>query len=359
MFWFFAACAAPDPTAALPDEGFFASTGTALGQAAECLSGFPASPAAKAAERWRELALSCPGEVYGTGPLAALEVRCQAAPAEVLALRQGKAAAFGAPRTAAGVVHGTLSAPTTTGWQAEIRVPLPDELGPLSLVIPAAEGPGPNVLSNAKAVVHARIRPESGIDIASLVPADTQADNLFNLKSALLSRAVLSGTWELAIYPAPKGQIMPQVALSVGVHAAAAGPALDTFATQLREKWNVQRVPTSVGAWQGECIRGMRILPGLEPCWLMDDQSLVIGWNQTALEQGVGGAPTPLDLGGRSGMALDFAAMAMADALLAAEVQPVAQFAPIRYPGTGITLSAAREGNELVALLESDQPCEP
>lgn len=359
MLWFLAACVEPDETATLPAGGFFSSTGTALGQAAACLAGFPESPAAQAAARWRELARSCPGEVYGEGALAALNPECRAAPAAVIALRGTHSAAFGAPRGANGMVHGTLGRTEKQAWQAEIRLPLSNDLGALALAVPSAESPGPNVLNHKDALLHARVRPQSGIDIASLVPENTQADNLFNLKSALLSRAVLSGTWELAIYPAPAGQIMPQSVLALGVHATAARPAIDTFAAQLREKWNVQRVPTTVAAWQGECIQGMRILPGLEPCYLLDEQSLVIGWNDAALQQAVSGAFTPLELGNTSGAIVDFRVMAAADAILAESVDPTVRFPPIRYPTDRVSMTAVRQGNMLITTLESHSPCEP
>ena len=353
------ACGRPEPTAELPSGGFFSSTGASLGMAAQCLVGFPNSPASQAAPLWGALAQSCPGEVYGTGALAAFNLQCGAPPPEVLALRGSAAVAFGAPRTESGVIHGTLSAPGDHGWQGEVRIPIPANPGAFSLLVPAAEGPGPNVLTDHDALVHARVRAESGIDIASLVPAQSQADSLFNLKSSLLSRAVLAGTWELAIYPAPKGQVLPQAVLAIGVHASAARPAVDAFASQLREQWNVQRAPTAVGNWHGECIRGMRILPGLEPCWLMDEQSLVVGWNQQALVQAVGGTITPIDLGGRSGITLDFRAMSNADAILAADVNPALRFDPIRYPTNRATFTAARQGDLLVAHLDSDQPCGP
>ena len=359
MLLLLVACTTPDPTADLPSDGFLAASGAALADVAGCISGFPDSPAADVAKAWRALGESCPGEVYGVGANAAMNLHCGAAPEAVQQLRAQSEVAFGFPRGESGVITARATRTSAGLWSGEARVPAKNATGILGLVTPSPDSPGPNVLSHAGAVIHGRVRTASGIDIGALVPEGTQGDQLFNLKSALLSRAVLDGSWELAAYPPPTGQIMPEPVLALGVHAAAAGPAVASFAGQLREKWSVQRVPTSVGGWNGECIKGIRVLPGLEPCWVMSDANLVIGWNQAALGLAVGGPIAPLDTGHKSGLVVDFASLAAADAVLAAGLDPTVLAAPLAYPPGQVVAALGKEGDSLLLSLNLTGKCRP
>lgn len=358
MFWLFllSGCGKTDPTTNLPSDGFFSSTGTALSEWANCLAGFPGSPAQSTAAAWTTLAQDCPGEVYGTGVNAALELACAPAPAEVIALRGPAQIAFAAPRGETGMMTGSMSR-EGGGTTTTIFVPIPRGGGPFALVEPNSTGPGANVMTNEKAVLHARFRTANGIDIAGLVPEGTQGDKLFNLKSALLSRTVLAGTWEFAAYVAPPGQLVPQSALAVGVRAATAGPAIESFVANLRTQWQVQGSPVELGDWRGECIGGMKILPGLEPCWVLRGENLAIGWNQAALEHALLGPTAPLDLGDQSGAVVDFDQMAMADLVFAGNIEPGRAYPAIEYPLGRVGITTRVEGPNLVLTARSTRGC--
>src|SRR5262245_12604716 len=104
----------------------------------------------------------------------------------------------------------TGSANLSASGGLDLRVELPGEAfeGARALLRPGDAAPGPAVLGGADALVHARLRPEGGIDLPALLASGGQADQLFGLRSALFGAAVLDGTWELALYlPAAGGRV--------------------------------------------------------------------------------------------------------------------------------------------------------
>jgi hypothetical protein len=88
--------------------------------------------------------------------------------------------------------------------------------GALALLLPGAEPVGPALLGGGERLMHARVRPLGGLDVAALVPRESQANRLFRLRSELFAGLVLDGTWEAAVYlPEPEGA-MPRAALALG-----------------------------------------------------------------------------------------------------------------------------------------------
>ncbi len=350
----------PDPASGLPAGGFISTTGVALGEVAECLVAFEGSKAAEVGAAWKGLAAACPGEVYGEGAEAWTSLGCAAPPAAVLAFRGDASVAFGRPRDDLGVVRGQVRS-EGGGLRADVWVPLPAELGATGLAVPGESAAGPAVLSDADAVLHARMRPRDGIDVGSLVESGTQADTLFGLKGALLSRAVLTGDWEFAAYPPLPGGEVPQLALAVGVRPDAGKLAVEAFADGLRQRWSVQRQATSVAGHAGECLGGLRIMPQFEPCYVLTPTHLVAGWNLAAVESALAGVGDwPGIAAGAGGVAsVDLDAMSRADGIFAANRPPESTLPPLRYPLRRLVIAARPEGRELRIEAQSTGRCGP
>jgi len=89
--------------------------------------------------------------------------------------------------------------------------------GALSLLLPGDAPAGPGELSPERRLAHMRVRPAGGLDLAGLVPAESQADRLFGLRSELFAGLALDGTWEAAIYLPEAGHAVPRSALALGI----------------------------------------------------------------------------------------------------------------------------------------------
>jgi hypothetical protein len=72
----------------------------------------------------------------------------------------------------------------------DVSWPRPEPEGALALLVPGDEPAGPDRLARAGRVVHARVRPNHGVDLGALVPVDSQADRLFALRGDLFAGAV-------------------------------------------------------------------------------------------------------------------------------------------------------------------------
>jgi hypothetical protein len=168
-------------------------------------------------------------------------------------------------------------------------------------VLPDSSAPGPPVLSPGDALLHARFRPEGGIDVASLVPEGSQGDSLFRLKSELFAGAILEGIWEAAIYLPPERHRMTPLALALDfrVRSAAVG-AIESFIDELESTWPVHRSPFSIGPWKGACLLDLRILPEFAPCYVATDRALVLGWNPPSVRVALtpAASPDPVPRGG-------------------------------------------------------------
>ncbi len=68
---------------------------------------------------------------------------------------------------------------------ARLELSLPAELGAFSLLLPGEAARGPSTLSHRRALTHARVRPEDGLNVAALVPGEGWGAAIFRLQSEL------------------------------------------------------------------------------------------------------------------------------------------------------------------------------
>src|SRR5262249_22152546 len=166
----------------------------------------------------------------------------------------------------------------------DLRWPDPPADRALRLLVPGGAPAGPDRPASAGRLVHLRVRPRAGLDLAALVPADSQADRLFRLKSALLAGAVLDGTWEAAVYLPERPDAMPGAALALGFRVRdAAVAAIEHFLADLQQTWPVHRVELRGPAGNGACLPDLNMLPDLAPCYVAAADAIVIGWNPASL----------------------------------------------------------------------------
>jgi hypothetical protein len=211
----------------------------------------------------------------------------------------GAAAVFVTPERDGARVRGRLLLDARD--QAELELQIPTELagGAAALLLPGNASPGPGVLSDADTLLHARIRPVGGLDLAALVPEGGQGDRMFRLKSRLFAGAVLDGTWEAAVYLPGEGARMPLAALALGVRAQEpAARAAEEFVAQLEETWSIRRAPFEAAGARGACLPELRILPDFAPCYVTTAQALVVGWNPASVGKALERAGTALGANG-------------------------------------------------------------
>ena len=184
--------------------------------------------------------------------------------------------------------------------------------------MPGSDSPGATLLSGDDTLIHARIRPSAGLNLASLISADGQGAQMFRLKSELFAGVVLDGSWEMAIYLPEEGSRMPRMAIALGFqYRSAATGAMDSFIEELERTWPVARSPFRLGEAEGACLLGLKLLPELAPCYVASDAALVIGWNPASLRKSVkSGAESLAALGELGGVAINLARFAQADAIL-------------------------------------------
>jgi len=201
----------------------------------------------------------------------------------------------------------------TVGW------PGAPEEGALSLLLPGDESAGPGELARAGRLAHIRVRPASGLDLAGLVPADSQADRLFGLRSGLFAGVALDGTWEAAVYLPEPGHSVPRSALALGFNVrSVALAAIEHFVERIATTWSVRRSAFSHGSASGACLLEMNVLPELAPCYVATERALVIGWNAESVAAALPGrdenSPSAPDAGAVA--ELDLALFAEADNIL-------------------------------------------
>jgi hypothetical protein len=259
--------------------------------------------------------------------------------------------AFALPKNGGARTLGTLAIAEDGAVDAEVLLPRSAFAGTWALTLPGAEPPGPTLLSHADELVHARLRPEGGLNIAALVPESSQADRMFRLKSELFAGAVLDGTWEAAIYLPEPGHPMPRSALAVGFSFR--GPAIaamERFVNDLQATWPVRRSDFAVGAAQGACLLDLTLLPDLAPCYVATEGALVVGWNpasvRKALAKGEKGGGARGALRPRGGLTVDLDRFPDADARFAQLASPDASPAPVVvYPWRRLTADGVRDGD--------------
>jgi len=272
--------------------------------------------------------------------------------------RGGREIAFAVPAASGERVVGTLAVDANADVEAVLLLPRAAFADTVALALPGDEAPGPALLSRRDELIHVRVRPEGGLDIASLVPERSQADQLFRLKSELFAGTVLDGTWEAAIYLPGEDDAMPPAALAVGfLLRDPAVAAMNRFIADLEAAWPVHRSPFELGSVAGACLRELKLLPSLAPCYVATDRALVIGWNAASLRRALAAdaakpASKPLDAGG--GVVVDLDRIRAADAHFARRSGD-ASAAPERpYPWHRITADGVREGDRVRLQLHLD-----
>ena len=247
-----------------------------------------------------------------------------------------------------GRILGRLSIQPSGDVDLEIRVPDAAAQGLAGLVLPGAEAPGAAELSRSRTLIHARIRPIGGVDLAALVPAQSQGAQLFRLKSELFAGVVLDGVWELAVYLPEVGHPMPRTALALNFsHRTAAVVAIEGFISSLQESWPVARSVFRVGSADGACLLDLRLMPDLAPCYVATERALVIGWNPASIHKALDGSgPEREDLSDRGGAVVHFDRFVEADRILSRALSVDLASLPNGYPwrrviATGVSVESS------------------
>lgn len=177
----------------------------------------------------------------------------------------------------------------------EVLIPPGAAHGATALLVPGPIPPGPARLAGTNTLLHARMRPRDGIDVAALVSDDSQAQLLFHLKSRIFAGAVLDGTWEAALYMPRTGDTVPPLALALGFHLReGAVAAVEELIEDVRGTWPVTRTDFSVDEATGACLPDLRLMPGLAPCYVATQDTLVVGWNDQSVVRALSGGPAEL-----------------------------------------------------------------
>jgi hypothetical protein len=202
-------------------------------------------------------------------------------------------------------VLGTLSIDPSGDVDLEFRLPDAAAQGLVGLLLPGSDAPGATELSGSHTLIQARVRPVGGIDLAALIPPQSQGAQLFHLKSELFAGIVLDGVWELAVYLPEEGHPMPRTALALNFsNRAAALAAMEGFINSLQESWPVQRTFFRLGSAEGACLLDLRLMPDLAPCYVATERALVIGWNPASLHKALDGSRAELEELGETGGAI-------------------------------------------------------
>ena len=240
---------------------------------------------------------------------------------------------------------GTLSINPSGDVEIELHLPRAAGEGLASLALPGEEAAGAVELSESDTLIHARVRPQGGLDLASLTPSDSQGARLFRLKSELFAGVVLDGVWEVAIYLPEEGDPMPRTALALNFsHRSAAVAAMEDFIGDLRESWPVARTFFRLGEAEGACLLDLAIMPSLAPCYVATERALVVGWNPASLRKALDGRSGERDgLGDFSGAIIHLDRFANADRILSSALSIKTRPHSTRYPWRRITAKGTRD----------------
>jgi hypothetical protein len=321
-----------DPGARLP-EGLTLAGGTAaMVPVLETLEGLEGSPLAREAAALRariagceRFVAHCPprdpaetgtGTLTSTGACRLAEVaECtDALPDWMTADGEGDPADFGLVSRAGDGLWLLLRGRSGGAGDAGSIV-IDGEAGPvgldraLSLLLPAEEPPGPARMADREALLHLRVRPDGGLDLARFVEGEGWGARMYRLRSDLFEGKALAGVWELAVYPPAEGELITPMALSLDIEPGErelAVSAMEQFLAELEEVWPVRRSDYRLGEHEGACLGNVRVMPDLAPCYLATPEALMVGWSSRSLEMALaendpGGGPgaDPEGSGGR------------------------------------------------------------
>jgi hypothetical protein len=297
------------------------------------------------------------------GLLDALGCRAPTAevPAAVDQLRDGAAIAWtlplpgraGSSPADAGVLRGTADVDASGRLRASLAMRAGADAGVARLLVPGERPAGPPRLAGDEALIHARLRPADGLDLTSAVAPGSQADRLFRLGSALFSGAALAGTWEVAVYPPQAGDALPPMALGLDLEVpGAVRAAVDRFVADLEAAWPIRHREARFELADGRSVAGacffeLRILPAFAPCWAIEGDLLVVGWNGAGLQQALA-APAASRAGQAS---LDGVVLAL-DRWPAAEAALGGEGAG--YPWEHVEVTARGRADDVVLALQAE-----
>lgn len=353
-------CAACRPEAAAeslpwPRQSVLAGDGAAIRQVLERIERMKGTPLARHAAELREKLAGCeefaisaaPGDTQGLAQSARCAPLAEQ-PAAVRALKEDGNLVFvlevGAQVWLAG------NAQVSSAGAVAMRARLVAEDGSSALarwLVPDDAPPGPARLSQEATLLHARFNPAAGLDIAGLVGAGSQGDDMFRLKSEVFSSAVLSGPWEAAVYVPPAGRFLPPLALAADVHfESAAQAAMQKFVGEIVSRWPMRRQPLVIGEQQGECLPELQLIPDLVPCYLLSSGALLLGSSPEALHIALSrkGDPVPVE---RGGFVLHLHRFAEADARLQKRTGARAPDPGFAYPWAAVAGEISREGEQI------------
>ncbi len=245
------------------------------------------------------------------------------------------------------------------GMAVDVSVPRSFSEGRFGLLLPDSKSAGASVLNGDGTLLHSRIRPSAGLDLASLVSAGSQGAQMFRLKSELFAGVVLDGSVEIAVYLPESGARMPLVALALGFqYRGAAITAMDAFVGELERTWPVARSPFRIGEAEGACLLELRLLPELAPCYVATEEALILGWNPGSLRKSLSGATDSLaDLGEFGGMTIDLARFGQADQILSRAFTGPGEPFSVGFPWQRLVATGKpdRNGFRVQVQLQSDR----
>jgi hypothetical protein len=349
VLWVTAGCGEIDATQSWPSGAALLANAHSLDRMLEHVAQLEGTPLARQAERLRASLPDCP-IIEGRAESGRVSdiwtaLTCASGSADLIALEQARGGwdiALSVP-VAGGHAVSTLSIGTSGDVELELRLPRVAAEGLASLALPDGEAAGAAELSESETLIHARVRPHGGLDLASLVPSDSQGARLFRLKSELFAGLVLDGVWEIATYLPVEGEAMPRTALALNFsNRAAAVEAMENFISNLQESWPVARTFFRLDDADGACLLDLSIMPGLAPCYVATDRALIIGWNPASLRKALDGHGGNREgFGDSSGAIIHLDRFADADRILSASLTTEERSHPTRYPWKRITAKAA------------------
>jgi hypothetical protein len=298
LLWLAACGGERPPDADWPGGALLSGRRDAVARHLSDLSRIEGTPLARESQRWLATLPDCP-EIEARAPtLAGLPDAWTCAapdtPPSGIRRHRGEAdLALALPIGADPAAPRVLVTSRTQGERTRLEVHWPRWEGqpPIAVLLPGSAPAGAPRLAPAERVLHALVRSD-GLDLTALVPQGSQADDLFRLRSRLLSSALLDGSWELAVYPPAPGQEMPRIAVALGVRAgAAARAAAERVLDDVESAGPLRRQRVEIAGREADCLPELRLLPELAPCLVARDDALVVGWNAASLRYALASSP--------------------------------------------------------------------
>lgn len=278
---------------------------------------------------------------------------------ELEGFRAGDPLAFALPVAATGRLVGRLRIDAAGSVRAEARLEGLVATGLASLLLPGSEPAGRATLSTRDILVHARLRPADGLDLAALIDPESQADAMFRLRSQIFLTGILEGAWEVGIYTPGPQQITPPMALALDTaHEKLTAAAMQRFVAELEETWPIHHRAFRFGDHEGACIIDLHILPELMPCYVVVARRLVVGWNPASIHAalGISALPTASELGEAGGLMVYLDRLPEADRVLRESLGQPLDPRPVESIWKRLRLVGRPDGEAFDIQLELEAP---